>query len=307
VRVFVTGASGFVGRWLRRELEQTGHRVFPEARSHQGRWPDVTRPDEVLEALREAGPEAVVHLAAVSAASEAAQSPQAALSVTVGGTVNLLECLRRLTSVAAVLVVSSSEVYGAPRADELPIREDATLRPRSPYALSKIAQESVALAYAHRGGLPVVVARAFNHVGPGQRPHFVVPALAERVAMVSRREARVVPVGNLDVRRDFTDVRDVVHAYRLLVEGLAAGSLPHGGLVVNVASGQSTSIRHILEVLCAQAGLRPEFKVDPALVREEDPPEIRGDASLIGQLTGWRPELALDRTLGDIWQDVSSL
>lgn len=304
MRVFITGVGGFVGRWLAAELRQAGHDVVPAEDSSE--WAvDVRDVDALTQAVHAARPEAVVHLAAISAAGEAANDPGQAFDVTVGGTVNLLEGVRGLPSVSALLVVGSSEVYGAPTPDELPIGEDAPLRPRTPYALSKVAQESVALAYAARWQLPLAVARSFNHIGPGQRPAFVVPALARRIGKLRTGEAVDIPVGNLHVRRDFSDVRDVARAYRLLLERLADGSLGRGGAVFNVASGAAVSIGRILELLCEAAGVSPVVRVDPTLVRERDPEEIRGDASALRSATGWQPQHSLEQTLGDLWRDVS--
>jgi GDP-4-dehydro-6-deoxy-D-mannose reductase len=307
VRVFLTGLTGFVGRWLAAELRDHGHEVLPDLERAGGPRIDVGRSEELTDALRTTGPEAVVHLAAVSAAREAAEDPQRAFAVAVGGTTNLLEAVRTLPSIGAVLVVSSSEVYGAPQTGELPLTEASPLRPRGPYALSKVAQESVALAYAARLELPLAVARSFNHIGPGQRPVFVVPSLAQRILLVRRGEASDIPIGNLDVRRDFTDVRDVARAYRLMLERLADGSLKPGGQVLNVASGQAVSIRQVVALLCTAAGVAdPGLRVDPQFVRGDDPEEIRGDAAALRTHTGWRPEFTLEQTLRDVWQDVSA-
>lgn len=299
MRVFVTGGGGFVGRWLARELEAGGHDVIPD--SVGGRRSDVRDGPALSAMVRAAAPDAVVHLAAIASASEAAADAREAFEVTVGGTVNLMEAIRALARPPVVVVAGSSEVYGSPEPDRLPLDEWAPLRPRTPYALSKVAQESVALAYAARHGLSLAVVRAFNHTGPGQRPAFVVPALANRVRDLADGRAPDIPTGNLDVRRDFTDVRDVARAYRLLVEALAAGSAPGGGGVFNVGSGRSISIRRIVELLCEAAGVEPRVRTDPALVRPNDPPEIRADASAIRGLTGWHPEVDFTDTIREVW------
>ncbi|HUG49120.1 MAG TPA: GDP-mannose 4,6-dehydratase [Candidatus Limnocylindria bacterium] len=302
MRIFITGATGFVGRWLALELREAGHEVLPASAENAHSQVDVTEPQALFTALRAATPDAVAHLAAVSSASDAARDPEKTFGVAVGGTVNLLETLRELDRVPAVLVVSSSEVYGRPKPEELPLTEDSPLRPGTTYSLSKVAQESVALAYAARLHLPLVVTRSFNHIGPGQRPVFVVPALAERVLAVKRGEATDIPVGNVDVRRDFTDVRDVVRAYRLLLEGLAGGSIERGGRAFNVASGKAVSIRHIVELLADAAGVEPIIRVDPSLVREDDAEEIKGDAAKLRAACGWQPEHSLSETLEAVWQ-----
>jgi GDP-4-dehydro-6-deoxy-D-mannose reductase len=218
----------------------------------------------------------------------------------VGGTVALFEALRGLGLRPPVLVSGSADSYGLPRKSDLPLREDAPVAPCNPYALSKLAQEGVCAEACLRDGLQVVVTRSFNHTGPGQRPVFVVPAMAARVMAVKRGLARTIPAGNVEVRRDLTDVRDVVAAYRLLVEATARGALLDRFTVVNVASGRSVTIRSVVERLAALAGVEPVIEIDPSLVRPDDPAEIRGDAGLLRRLTGWQPVIPLERTLADV-------
>lgn len=302
MRVLVTGASGFVGRWLTEILDGAGHEIIA-----MGRDIDVTDGDAVMQAVGDAAPDAIAHLAAIAFAADASADPGAAFSVAIGGTLNIMEAARSAERPPVVLVTGSSEVYGSPRIDDLPLRESAPLVPRSPYALSKAAQESVALAFAARHGLRVVVARSFNHTGPGQRPAFVVPALAQRIRAVASGDSVDVPVGNIDVRRDLSDVRDVADAYRLLLEAALEGTVPRGGMVVNVCSGRSIAIRFVVEELCRLAGVEPEIRVDPDLVRPDDPPEVRGDASLLESLTGWRATTPLTTTLADVWASTAGV
>jgi GDP-4-dehydro-6-deoxy-D-mannose reductase len=301
MRIAVTGIDGFVGRWLTRELSAAGHQVVGISSSRA----DVTDAVALGAWLGDAKPEAIVHLAAISFGPAAAGDPARAFEVTVGGTINLLEAARGLSPAPIVLVPSSGEVYGRPQLAALPLREDSAIRPVGAYALSKAAQEAVALAVGGRHGLPVIVARAFNHTGPGQRAEFVVPAIAARVAAVAKGRATVIPMGNVDVARDFLDVRDVVGAYRLLLEGWAAGSVP-AGTVVNVCSGRSITIRRILEALCEAAGVAPSIEIDPSLVRKDEALEIRGDPSALMELVGWRPEIPIDRTLLDVLAEASA-
>lgn len=302
MRVAVTGADGFVGRWLGRELAAAGHEVVGAS----GGAPDVTDASALGTWLAGARPAAVVHLAAIAFGPAAAADPGAAFAVNVGGTINLLEAARRLSPMPVVLIPSSGEVYGRPATGELPLREDAPLRPAGPYALSKAAQEASGLAAHARHGLPVVVTRAFNHTGPGQRTEFVVPAIAARVAAVAEGRALTVPIGNLDVARDFLDVRDVVRAYRLLLEGWGAGAV-RSGTVVNVSSGRAVTIRRIVEALCHAAGVEAPVVVDPGLVRPDEAPEVRGDAGALMALTGWRPEIPIERTLADVLAEIGRL
>jgi GDP-4-dehydro-6-deoxy-D-mannose reductase len=301
LNILVTGAGGFVGRWLVRELRDAGHTVTaPEGRAAL----DVTDPSAVRTALA-AKPDAIAHLAAISLASAARADPGEALRVTVGGTINVLEAASAMDSPPAVLVVGSAEVYGVPDPARLPIREDNPLAPRSPYALSKAAQEGVALSYAARSGLPLVVTRSFNHSGAGQRPGFVVPDIATRVRAVRAGEVAVVRVGNLRVRRDFSDVRDVARAYRLLLEALANGRIPRGGAVFNVASGRSVEIGEILQQLCELAGVDPRIEVDPSLVRPGEAADISGDPGALVRATGWQPEHDLRSMLASAWKALA--
>jgi GDP-4-dehydro-6-deoxy-D-mannose reductase len=302
LKILVTGAGGFVGRWLVRELRDAGHEVVaPEGRAAL----DVTDARLVRETMTSAAPDGVAHLAAIALASDARADPGEALRVTVGGTVNVLEAARLAPSPPAVLVVGSAEVYGTPDPARLPLREDAPLAPRSPYAVSKAAQEGVALAYAARWGLPLVVTRSFNHSGAGQRPGFVVPDLAGRVRAVRLGEAAAVRVGNLRVRRDFSDVRDVVRAYRLLLEALADRRIAPGGAVFNVASGRSVEIGEILGRLCELAGITPQVEVDSTLVRAGEAPDISGDPSALVEATGWRPQHDLGSMLAAAWEALT--
>jgi GDP-4-dehydro-6-deoxy-D-mannose reductase len=299
MRVFVTGAIGFVGQWLDKELRAHGHEVEaapgPDAldiadRRGLAHWLDhpAGRPD------------AVVHLAGMAFAPDAGHDPAEAFRVNVGGTVALFEALREMGIRPPVLVSGSADVYGTPLPKDLPLCEDAPFAPNSPYSLSKVAQEGAAAEASARHGFPVVVTRSFNHTGPGQRPVFVVPAMAQRVMAVQRGQATSIPAGNIDVRRDLTDVRDVVVAYRMLLEASVAGKMADLFTVVNVASGAAVTVREIIERLCALAGVAPVIEIDQSLVRPNDPHEIRGDATLIRRLVGWEARIPLDQTLIDL-------
>jgi len=302
VRVFVTGANGFVGHWLVRDLAAHGHAVVetpgPEDldiadRTAVARWLDDP-----------AGPpDAVVHLAGMAFAPDAGADPAEAFRVNVGGTVALFEALRSLDIRPVVLVSGSADVYGLPDRASLPLREDSLIAPCTPYALSKAAQEAVAAEAATRFDFPVVVTRSFNHTGPGQRPVFVVPAMATRIMAVRRGQAAAIPVGNVDVERDMTDVRDVVAAYRLLLE-TANVARPGKCLVTNVASGRSYSVRTMINRMCEIAGVPPLLAKEESLLRKNDAVEIRGDASTLRRLTGWAPAIPLDQTLTDVLDSI---
>ena len=299
MRVLVTGGTGFVGRWLVEELRRAGHDpvATPDSRSL-----NITDPNAVSEFVRACNPDAVAHLAGVAYAGDARRDPETALRINQGGTRTLLESLTSRPRIP-VLVAGSSEVYGRPNAAEIPLSESAELRAEEPYGRSKLAQERTALEASEPLGLRVVVTRSFNMTGPGQREEFVVPALSRRLLDAQRSGATTIPVGNLDVLRDIGDVRDAVGAYRLLLEGLAIDHV-ESGTVVNVCTGRATSIRRVLEMLAEIVGVAVEPRLDPALLRSNDPPEIVGDSSRLHSLTGWEPRMALEQTLRDLVESM---
>jgi len=287
VRAYVTGASGFVGHWLLEHLRASGDEVIaPEV--------EITDAAAVTAALADARPDAVYHLAAVANVGESWGDPRQTFAVNAVGTLNLLEAARPLDPAPAVLLVCSAEVYGRVTSDELPLREDAPLRPVSPYAVSKVAAEYLGVQHHLAYGLPVVRARAFNHIGPGQAPTFVVSSLARQIAAAAIGGTGVVEVGNLTPRRDYTDVRDVVRAYRLLIE--------HGrpGEVYNVCSGEDVAVSDIAARLIALAAVDVELRVVDERVRDVDVPVLRGDPDRLVAATGWRRERSLDETLADV-------
>jgi GDP-4-dehydro-6-deoxy-D-mannose reductase len=298
VRVLVTGATGFVGRWLMTELTEAGHVAIGDR--PDGERVDVRDADALRRLVRTSDPEAIVHLAGVAYGPDARLDPANARSVNVDGTMNLLEAVRDRSPSPLVLVAGSSEVYGIPSPDDLPLHEGAPLRTAEAYGLSKLEQEQVALDAAARQGLRLVVTRAFNHTGPGQRPVFAVPALIRRAIAFKAGETSDIAVGNLDVRRDFSDVRDVTRAYRLVLEGLESGAIAPGGVVYNVSSGTSVAIRDVVATIAREVGVDDNVRVDPELVRSGEAPEIRGDAGPLAAATRWSPTIGLEQTISDM-------
>ncbi len=289
MRALVTGGGGFVGWHLGDHLRAMGDEV-----TSIDLEVDVADPEAIATAVRRARPDAIYHLAALSHVGDSWAYPAEVLRVNVLGTAGVLAAARALDPPPVVLVVSSAEVYGAVGPDELPIGESAPLRPLSPYAASKAAAEQL-VAQAHYGyRQPVVMVRPFNHIGPGQAPTFVVSALAKRIVEAARSGSAQVAVGTLSARRDYTDVRDVVRAYRALVETGRRGD------AYNVCSGHDVAISEVAERLCALAGVEVELVTDPALVRAVDLPVLRGDGSRLAADTGWRPEISLDDALVDV-------
>jgi GDP-4-dehydro-6-deoxy-D-mannose reductase len=295
VRVLVTGSEGFVGRWLVEHLRDQGDEV-----RGLDTEVDVTDPAALKEAVIGTAPDSICHLAARTSVADSWSSTRATYEVNTIGTANLLDAAASCRRLPRVLVVSSSEVYGRVLPEELPLAEDRPLAPVSPYAASKAAAEMVAIQAWLGKGMEVLRARPFNHTGPGQTNSFVVPALAEQVARALSTGADELRTGNLDARRDITDVRDVVRAYRLL---LLKGE---PGEVYNVCRGRSVSIKEVAERLLALTGVKLAIVVDPERVRPIDIPELRGDSSRIEAATGWRPQIELDSTLADVLADWQS-
>ena len=300
MRVLVTGATGFVGRWLVRDLETAGHTAIGTPPSADL---DITDQRAVAGFVAEVRPEVIAHLAAVAFGPDARRDPDRAFAVNEGGTRSVLSAAAG-NGRTPVLLASSSDVYGTPAPEDLPLRETAPLRATQPYGLSKVRAERA--VFERAGDLPVAVVRPFNHTGPGQRAGFVVPALATRIVQAAGRGQGTIPAGNVDVRRDLSDVRDVVRAYRLILEALADGGLTAGHRLYNVSSGRAVAIREIVEALAAIAGIDVTIEVDPTLVRPDDPPEIRGDASLIRSDLGWQPTIPLEVTLRDVVEEIRS-
>jgi GDP-4-dehydro-6-deoxy-D-mannose reductase len=249
--------------------------------------------------VRSVRPDAIYHLAAVAFGPDATDDPAAALETNVAGTMNVLKAAANISPGPIVMIVSSSEVYGAQPAGR-PIGEGTGLSPITAYGATKAAQEMAAAAYARANKLPVVVVRPFNHIGPGQRVEFAVASFASQLAKIGDGvQEPKLHVGNLAARRDFTDVRDVVTAYRLLVAG------QHFGEPVNVASGRSVAIGEVLDKLITLSGLTVEVITDPPRVRKDDVDDVIGDPARLRHLTGWSPTFSLETSLSDIWHDAT--
>ena len=290
MRALITGGAGFVGGHLEQHLRDLGDEVVAVDRLDGPDLLDAKGWRELLDAVR---PDAVYHLAGQSDVGGSWSEPLETFRSNAEGTLNVLQaCVQ--AAVGRVLVISSADVFGRVQLAELPLREDAPLRPVSPYAASKIAADFLGLQAWLGYQLEVIRVRAFNHLGPGQTNRFVAPALAERIALNELEGREVVPVGNLTPRRDFTDVRDVVRAYRLLVERGEPGE------AYNVCSGVDIAISELADRLVAMATRPMRLEEDPALQRPVDVPVLRGDANKLHKATNWVPEIGLDQTLADI-------
>lgn len=291
MRALVTGSQGFVGTWLVRELEAASHSVVAIDRDDA----DVRDAAALARIVDDARPDVVFHLAAQASVARSYADPVGTYETNVLGTVALLEAVRSAAPAARVVVASSAEVYGASSDHATPLAEDRPLRPVSPYAASKVAQEAAALQYWRSSGIDVVIARSFNAIGPGQSTAFALSAFASQLAAIAAgRSAPVLRVGNLDAVRDFTDVRDVVRAYVAMAERGEAGG------VYNIASGVGRSVADALAVLVDAIGLRVEIAVDEARLRPSDVPWLVGDASLLRSTAGWSPAISIRESARDL-------
>jgi GDP-4-dehydro-6-deoxy-D-mannose reductase len=281
---FVTGGSGFVGRHL---VAQLGAGVVAPARTEL----DLLDAEAVRREIAAAGPERVFHLAAHASVGRSWEEPGTVLGDNLAMTLNLLEAVRHEAPEAAVVVVSSGEVYGPP--ESLPVDESAPLRPQNPYAVSKAACDLLAGQYADAHGLCVVRMRAFNQAGPGQSDDYVVGTITRQVAeaVTSGARSALVRTGPLELARDFTDVRDTARAY------ISAADLPAGAY--NVCSGLATSVGGIVELAQRVAPIEVRHELDPGRVRAHDVPEVRGSAERLAKASGWAPEIPLEQTVAD--------
>ena len=307
MRVLITGATGFVGTHLRRHLLASTDwdivgTAFPDPPtdptpgSRQKLIPlDLRDADATQAALGESPPDYVVHLAAQAHVPTAYKDPWATLQNNILGQLNLFESCLALDISPRIVVIGSGEEYGRATQADLPLVEDHPLRPENPYSVSKVTQDVMGYQYFISYGLPVIRVRPFNHVGPGQSPRFVLPAFASQVAEIEagRREPLLL-VGNLAPQRDFTDVRDVVRAYRLLLlHGIA-------GEVYNVASGRPCAIQSIVDELRARSSIEIRIEVDPERYRPADIPTIYGSADKLRRDTGWTAEIPMSQTIDDV-------
>jgi GDP-4-dehydro-6-deoxy-D-mannose reductase len=301
MRVLVTGAKGFVGHHLVQHLAASGHapvacdlpgkNTAPDIPFHAA---DLRYPADVDRLIADVKPDACIHLGGIAFVPMGWTDPQLVFSVNINGTINLLESIRHHIPQCRVLVVTSAEVYGKPRQNE-PLDENSAMEPAGLYGVSKLAADLTALLYARRYSLPILTARPLNHIGPGQSKQFVASSFAEQLVRIKNgKQEPVMRVGNLDAERDFTDVRDVARAYRLLIENGQAGQ------AYNIASGKLIKIRELLDTLFRLSGMKPRIETDPALFRPADRCPFISTAK-IEKDVGWKPQLTLSDSLRELF------
>lgn len=301
MRALVIGGGGFVGPYLVKHLhDDLGYEVsvtktekeqlqLPEAKIYDCNILDKAQITKVLEVVR---PDYIFHLAAQSSVSASWKNPAVTIDVNIKGGINVLDAIRELDYKPRTLLIGSGEEYGHIRQEDCPIKEDTVLRPGNIYAATKSCQNMLGSIYASAYDMDVVMVRAFNHIGPNQTPVFVVADFCKQVAEIEKGiKEPVMYVGNLSAKRDFTDVRDVVRAYALLVkEGVR-------GETYNVGAGHALAIQEILDRIISLSALKIEVQVDPDKLRPVDVPIIEPDISKINKRTGWKPEISLEQTL----------
>ncbi|HZD11049.1 MAG TPA: GDP-mannose 4,6-dehydratase [Candidatus Binatia bacterium] len=309
MRILVTGATGFAGSHLVDELLGAGHEVFglvygaddpgeyPASASFHKLEGDLLDRASLDHAMQAARPDVIYHLAGWALTALSWEYPAKTISVNTAGTANLLQAAVEFGR-PRVVAVTSAEIYGVVKPEQLPIDEESRPNPHHPYGLSKWAAGRLIPLYWRRYGLPVIEARPFNHIGPGQALGFVVPDFASQLAAIrlGQRLPRIA-VGNLSAERDFTDVRDVVRAYQCLAEKGKAGE------TYIICSGQAVPIHYILNVLVEVAGVGLEIVYDPDRMRPSDTPVLYGSYDHIARDTGWKPQIHIRQSLVDAFED----
>jgi GDP-4-dehydro-6-deoxy-D-mannose reductase len=303
LKVFINGATGFVGSHLIDLLSFPEYEIygtsFPDNPEKDDRYRgknisylDIRSEDKVLDAIKTTQPDWIFHLAAISNVRYSWDKKRETLET------NLFEGLRKFASQAKILFISSSDVYGILSSTEKALKEDDSFHvvsPVSPYAFTKVSGEILSKFYAEIENLDIVIARSFSHTGPGQRPDFVCSDWASQIAKIEKGLGKpVIEVGNLSVKRDFTDVRDVVRAYVLLMEKGRRGE------VYNVCSGKAVALREILDLLLSFSSQKIEVHVDSSKLRKADIPLLLGDSQKVKKETSWEPEIPLKQSLHDL-------
>ena len=312
MKSLIIGAAGFVGAYAIRQLSEMGE-------VHAAKLPqeqiaadckalctvhdlDILDAEAAAALLHDIQPDCILHLAAQSSVALSWKKPQLTADINIKGTVNLLEAARMLPEQPRILLIGSGEEYGALRPEQIPVREDTPLHPANIYAATKAAAEQFAQLYVRAYGMEIVAVRAFNHFGPGQRPDFAAADFCKQAAEIEcGLHEPVIRTGNLSAKRDFTDVRDIVRAYALLLEKGRPGA------VYNVGSGKAIAVSDILAMIREQCSVSFAVETDPAKLRPVDVPVIAADISALQADTGWSPQIPAAQTVADMLEDARRL
>lgn len=309
MRALITGIAGFVGAHLAEAIRaETDWEVWgavigsvERASAISGArilTTDLREPEQARVLVEAAQPDWVFHLAAQAYVPQSWADPWDTYHTNIRSQLNLLDAISRLNLAPRILVVSSNEVYGYARAEDLPLNENAPLRPNSPYAVSKLAQDFMGLQYFLDRKMLILRVRPFNHIGPRQSERFVAPSFAKQIVEIERgRRAPILRLGNMAARRDFTDVRDMVRAYLLAIQKGEPGE------VYNIGSGRARSVREMLDIMLAHSPRKIAEEIDPAKFRPSDTPISYADPSKFKRQTGWEPRISFEQTCADILND----
>ncbi len=311
-KILVTGACGFAGKYLTDYLSRGEDEIYgtylhdnDENKNEKIKLHkiDLTNEDGVYNLISDISPDRIFHLAALTSPKDSFKNPKETFQNNIASEINILEVLRKRDMRSTrVIIISSAEIYGQVSKDDLPIDEGTPFNPTSPYAVSKLAQDFLALQYFNAHKLPIVRLRPFNHTGVGQTPNFVIPSFAKKIAEIEKGKLDKLTVGNLEAKRDFTDVRDMVRAYTL------AADKAEPGQAYNIGSGKSYKIGDILSKLLSFSNTDIKVEEDSSLLMPFDNPELVCDFSKFEKATGWRPKIPIDQTLKetlDYWRSIT--
>jgi len=295
-RLLVTGAGGFVGSTIRAAAADGGFAGWSITAAPAGL--DLRHAADVDAWVASEPADGVLHLAAQGFVPRSFEAPQETFDINLGGTLNLLRALSAAKFAGRFVYVSSGDVYGLVPDDALPVDETRPPEPRNPYAVSKVAAEQLVLMWQRTFGLDAVVARPFNHIGPGQAPNFAVASFAAQIVAIERGAPAVLETGDIDTTRDFTDVRDVVRAYEAILRDGVAGS------TYVIASGREYRMRTLIEMMCELVGVAVELRQDASRMRPAEQRRMVANAALLKKHTGWEPRVPIRQTLDDVLDDA---
>lgn len=295
MKALITGSSGFVGGYLRYELESHGYEtVGLDIRPGEGTvQTDLLDAGQTFDIIRAQMPDVIFHLAGQADVGLSWKKPQLTMLLNVNAAVNIMDAVRVLCPTCRIVLVGSSDQYGNLGTLGASVSEETEMKPSTPYAVSKRAQEEMARLYARSYSLDICMTRSFNHGGAGQRTGFIIPDFASQIARMERGEQDFMSVGNLSSKRDYTHVKDVVRAYRLIAEKGVSGE------VYNVGSGRAYSGQEVLDMMLSLSAVPVEIRADPSRMRPSDTPVICCDHSKLTRDTGWTPELDLPDIIND--------
>lgn len=297
---FITGINGFVGKYLSELLLSKGFEVYGIDRSDSIEnnkinyfRVDLLDSNKIKQIIEKIKPEIIFHLAGFSSVKKSFEQPEICKKINITGTKNLLDAILDSDINPKILIISSADVYGIPKST--PILETAEINPTSPYAESRKEQEELCLEYYNKYNLNIIISRSFPHIGPGQQPIFVTSDFAKQIAEIEKGiKEPIIKVGNIEARRDFTDVRDIVRAYLLAVQKCKSGE------IYNICSNNLYSIKEILDKLLSFSKINIKIELDSAKIRPNDIPVLQGDNSKFKQQTKWSPKISIEKTLKDI-------